>query len=69
MDVYEKQKEIFTLFRKGGLKRIDELRPQLNLLDFSSEQADTQLLITRIQKALIFCNEKIEEAEGVLNGR
>jgi cell fate (sporulation/competence/biofilm development) regulator YlbF (YheA/YmcA/DUF963 family) len=62
------QKELFTIKKAKALQLIRDLQPHFNLLDFSQRQKDLEWRIDRIKKAIVFCDEQIEEANEVLYG-
>ncbi len=60
------QRDLFKHKKAKAYQLIEKLKPDFNLLNFSPEQKKLELRITKIRKAIEFCNEQIDEAEAVL---
>ena len=62
------QKELFERKKAKGYTLLGNLKEHFNLLNFTQGQKDLEHRIEKIKKGIEFCNEQIDEAEGVLNG-
>ncbi len=63
------QRDLFKHKKAKAYQLIEKLKPDFNLLNFSPEQKELELRITKIRKAIDFANNMIEEAEAVLNDK
>ena len=61
------QKALFERKKAKAYQTISNLKSSFDLLDFSPAQKDLAIRVDKIKKAIVFCNEQIDEAKEVLN--
>ncbi len=61
------QKALFLRKKMNARALLVELKPLYNLLDFSQKQLDLTMRVGKIHKAILFCQDQIDEANEVLN--
>jgi len=60
------QKALFERKKAKAHQTLGNLKEHFNLLDFSQAQSDLQLRVDKIKKAVVFCEEQIDEAKEVI---
>ncbi len=62
------QKALFERKKAKAYQTLSNLKEHFNLLDFTPRQRELSLRVDKIKKAIVFCNEQIDEAKEVLDG-